>query len=74
MRSIGLGRLLFPSLTFRLGMPLASRGIGPAFPLPLGCLPAMHRPQTFRLLAVALVVPPCLKSPPAPLAETNPPS
>jgi len=70
---VGLRRLVFPSLPFCLGMFLASFKAGAAFLLPLGCLPATHRFRAFRFLAVALVVPPCLKSPPAVLAKTGSP-
>ena len=65
--------LPFPSLPFRLGMLLASFRTIATFLLPLGCLPATQRFQTFRFSAVALVVPPRLKSPPAAFAQTSSP-
>ena len=54
-------------------MPLASRRIGPAFLLPLGCLPAMHLAQASPFPAVVLVVSSRPKPPLAPLAKTIPP-
>jgi hypothetical protein len=65
--------LPLPSLPFRLGMLPASFRGGAAFLLPLGCLPAMQRFQAFRFSAVALIVPACLKSPPAAFAKTSSP-
>jgi len=64
----------FPSLPFRLGMLPASFRASTAFLLPLGCLPAMQRFQAFGFSAIALVVPPGLKSPPAAFAKTRSPS
>ncbi len=63
-----------PSLPFRLGMPPASFNAGTAFLLPLGCLPATQLLPAFRFLAVALVMPPCLESPPTTFAQTSSPS
>ena len=63
-----------PSLPFRLGMSPASFRSSTAFLLPLGCLPAMQRIQAFRFSAVALVVSPRLKSPPAAFTKTRSPS
>ena len=62
-----------PSLPFRLGMLPASLTASAAFLLPLGCLPAMQRFQAFGFSAIALVMPPGLKSPPATFAQTRSP-
>ena len=74
LRHVGLRCLPFASLPFRLGMLLASFRASTTFLLPLGRLPAPQLLQTFRLSAVALVVTPGLKSPPATFAETSSPS
>jgi len=71
----GLGRACLPlaSLPFRLGMPPTPFGPGAALLLTLGCLPASQRLPAFRIVAVALVLPPRLESPPAAFAETPSP-
>jgi hypothetical protein len=71
---IRFGRLPFASLPFRFGMPPASFRVGAPFLLPLGRLPTAQLLQTFRFSAVALVVPPRLKSPTAAFAQANSPS
>jgi hypothetical protein len=62
-----------PPLPFCLGMSPASFRTGPTSLLPLGCLPAMQLLLAFRFSAIALVVPPRLKPPPAAFAETSSP-
>jgi hypothetical protein len=66
--------LPFASPPFRLGMPLASFQGGTEFLLPLARLPTTQPLQTFRVLAVALLVPPRPKSPAAVFVEASAPS
>jgi hypothetical protein len=66
-------RLLPPSLPFRLGMLPVPLRASAAFLLPLGCLPAFQRFQAFGFSAIALVMPPGLKSSPAAFAQTPSP-
>jgi len=73
-RHADLRRLLPAPLAFCFRMLLTPKRIGTESMLSLGSLPAMHNLQAFRLAAVALVVRPSLKTPPAVFAETNTPS
>ena len=74
LRYRGRGGLAFAALPFRLGMLLASFRARTTLVLPLGRLPTPQFRQAFRLSTVALVMTPCLKSPPAIFAQTSPPS
>ena len=74
LRGLGLVCLpLFTPLPFRLSMLPAPFLAGTAFLLALGRLPATQFIPAFRLLAVALVLPPGLELPAAVFAETCPP-
>jgi hypothetical protein len=72
-RRLALVGLPLAPLPFRLGMLSASFGIGTAFLLTLGRLPAAQRLPAFGVLTIALVLPPGLKSPPAAFAKTRSP-
>jgi len=69
----GLVCLPLASLAFRLGVLPASLLAGTTFLLTLGRLPAAQRSPAFRILAVALVMPPRLKAPSAAFVEANSP-
>ena len=74
LRHVGSRCLPLPPLPFRLGMLSASFNVSAAFLLALGCLPAAQLLPAFGFLAIALVVPPSLKSPAAVFAKTRSPS
>ena len=64
---------MFSPLAFRLRVPLASLGLGPALPLPLRPLPTSHLPQALWISAVPLVISLRLKPPAALLPQTASP-
>lgn len=72
-RRIACGCPALASLAFGLGvLPAAFRSLATLL-LPLGGLPAMQLLETGRFLAVALIVPRCLKPSPTAFAETSSP-
>jgi hypothetical protein len=70
---LALASLTFASLPFRLGMLSASFSIRAVLLLTLGRLPAAQLLPAFGGLAIALVLPPGLESPPAAFAKTRSP-